>query len=899
MDPMVSKVLLIINLVMWGFLAFTVLINFLRGRRKSTIHLIVSTLLIIASFILAFPLSKLAGKIKINGQDVIQFIASQIEGIEIKEGSVLEEYIHALISAFLRLPVYYVLLLINMLIIRPILKAIAKAIFMNRETRTLDKRIGSRGIGALIGVVTFFVVFFAWFSPVLGLEGIAEEALVYKDEIVEVQNNNGEAAEEENTLDQVQLYVDAFNNGSFFKIVTVLSGKNHRLHIMTLSNLVSIRTSNGNIKIKNELDALLPIASVAMQVDDQKDILPVVIANKEMVIKAMRSSELFNVAMPLVVEMTEDKLTELEIDVEKLKAINWKNEKNNLIDIVSASIDFCETTELDLDKPMEALKNTKLPDALSKIGTTIDKSALIKDVLLAFGNKYLQDALKEKMPAELDVLLKIADLTKLNLQNDFYIFGQLINDLATTGLIDGTEEFNVINNRVQIKNIIERAFQISTVRGNEQELIEQLLAYTHMDEKLSEAGVTLHYENILWRTEIALLSDTVYQLLDLLAEKGYTSLDGVDFLTLIKENAASPQVRAALDDICSSKLMQTSLLTIIDKALDSASLSNWKSSYFIALVNGDETATPEELKTELLSLLDMISEVLKLSSTDFSNLNVNSISDDDLSILQNILVMMNNSKLINIDALTDTLNSFISGFEYNITINSITDENDSGTNKDEWAEEIPLIINLIKSIRDLGSIEADALTSHTAELGKLLNDMKATRSFGGAAFDNLAYEIFNKTGLIENEDHPNGFIKDEAARTASWHIYDYEAELAIISGYDTTKQPEEQTEFFETLRQSQIFNDLIDINAITKRIIGDASVTVHGNTYMLKDYINVSKDDLEGRSWSDEMDAIKELTDICSSETETELLSRLEAFSEGETLAADSAKALLDDINND
>ncbi len=68
---------------------------------------------------------------------------------------------------------------------------------------------------------------------------------------------------------------------------------------------------------------------------------------------------------------------------------------------------------------------------------------------------------------------------------------------------------------------------------------------------------------------------------------------------------------------------------------------------------------------------------------------------------------------------------------------------------------------------------------------------------------------------------------------------------------------------------------------------------------MLKDYINVSKDDLEGRSWSDEMDAIKELTDICSSETETELLSRLEAFSEGETLASSAAKALLDDINND
>ena len=60
MDPMVSKVLLIVNLAMWGLLLLTVLVGFARGRRRSTIHLIVTTILIILSFVLAFPLARLA-----------------------------------------------------------------------------------------------------------------------------------------------------------------------------------------------------------------------------------------------------------------------------------------------------------------------------------------------------------------------------------------------------------------------------------------------------------------------------------------------------------------------------------------------------------------------------------------------------------------------------------------------------------------------------------------------------------------------------------------------------------------------------------------------------------------------------------------------------------------------
>ena len=899
MDPMVSKILLIVNLAMWGLLLLTVLVGFARGRRRSTIHLIVTTILIILSFVLAFPLARLAAKIKINGIDLIQFITSQIEGIEVKEGSVLEEYIHALIAAFIRLPIYYLLLFANLIIFRPIIKAIVKAICYSKEKKQLDKKIGSRGLGALLGIVVFFIVFFAWLSPIFGLIGIAEEALVYKDQIVEAQNTNSEEQVEEEiqVFDQIETYLTAFNNGSFFKIVNSLSGKNHRLHVISLSNLLSIRTSNGNIKINKELDALLPMVSIYINIDENGDTLATIIANRELIMKSLRSSELFNVAMPLAIELSEDKLAELDIDVDKLKAIDWKAEKNELIGILGSVLDFCEATSLDLDNPKEVLKNTNLPDALASIGEALDKSALINDVLLAVGNKYLQDALKEQLPDELTVLLKIADLTKLNFQNDFRLFGLVINDLASTGLIDGGESFNVITYRTQIKNIIERVFQLSTIHGNEQELVEQLLAYTNMDDKLSEAGITLHYEGVNWRIEILLLSDTLYQFLDLLAEKGYTSLDGVDMLELIKNNSDAPQVERALDNICSSQLMQASLLTIIDKALDSASLSDWKGEYFVALLNNEQTATPQELKEELLNMLDLVQEVLKLTSTDFSSLNVDTISDDNLVILENILNMMNNSKLINIDALTSTLNNFISGLEYNIAINNIIDENANGSNKDEWSEEIPLIINLIKNIRDFGTIDADSITSRAADLGSLLNAMKETRSFGGAAFDNLVYEVFDKTGLIENEEHPNGFIKDEVAHNAQWHIYDYEAELSILALYNAETPIEEQTELFESLRQSQIFNDLIDINDVVKRIMGDASYEIDGHTYILQNYVNIDKSDLEDRSWTDEIDAIKELTDTFSASSASEFKSSLEMISSGDTLAATFAQNLLNDIN--
>ena len=181
---MVEKIIMIVNLSLWGLLILSLLFGFLRGFRRNVSRLIATIVSIILAFIFTGIVSKLLGVINIGGivgdgthKTVLDFLIELVcenLGIEtLAADSAIRELVGSLAEAILRLPAYLILLLICLLIIRPILSLIFRKIFVFLNF----KGIGMRFAGMGIALVTHALVFFFTTSIIFGAKGILQQVL--------------------------------------------------------------------------------------------------------------------------------------------------------------------------------------------------------------------------------------------------------------------------------------------------------------------------------------------------------------------------------------------------------------------------------------------------------------------------------------------------------------------------------------------------------------------------------------------------------------------------------------------------------------------------------------------------------------------------------------------------
>lgn len=573
-----NAVFTIIDIVMWVVFGLSLLFGFLRGMKKSIVHTIVTILVIILATVFTTPVASLLTNIKIQGQGLEDLIKSYLTELSESASGTVSDYVKAFAVAVLRLPVYYLLLFVGLVIIRPILKAILKPIMRkiwpdkkitetDEEGNEIEKTqskpsFASRGIGVAITFVAFVFSFIALTSPILGAVGLVEDVVENKNLLM--AEGSGEKVEEvveSDIFDTVQNSIDTLNKKPFFAIVSVFSGKNHNSQVKVLSNLLKVKTKNGTFKIKNELNCVIPIAAVVIEAKDSEDVMGVITSHKATICGSLRTSDVINIFMPLVVEVGECYVDPSDFDFKALKAIDWKKEKNNLVGIVDATLTLLDETDFNLDKPLEFLGSPKLPIALKNFGQALMDSYLIKDVALVYGNKYLQESLKESVPAELPVLLKIADLSKIDIANDFEVLGYVANNVYKMGLFTG-EEFDPIKSRLEIHNLIVLAFDLSSIKGNESELVQELLDYTGFSEQLDDFGITFNY-SVDWKVESGILAQVVYNMLQLCADVGETNFDDADMLELFMDNKMNPIVGDTLALIVSSKLFNINITKLI------------------------------------------------------------------------------------------------------------------------------------------------------------------------------------------------------------------------------------------------------------------------------------------------------------------------------------------------
>lgn len=800
-----SLVSTIINLVLLGTFILSMLFGFLRGFKKSVNNLIVNVIVVI----LAFTLSSLVVNAIINldvsfitgdegsvtlSEAVVNLIASNldIDGYEIKETVELAE---AIAKGVMRLPAFLIILFVGLLIVKPLLRLLLNKLIPLPS----GKSISFRFIGLGVSFVSYVFIMFFITAPFFGVFGMVNQVM----NVLEKEDQPIEIIED----------IDELNSGIVLGTAKTLFSEEYTSQAKLISNLMAIKTSHGKISIKNELDNhLLLVGLIYQNSDDNEKLTQAILDNYEKILAGFNDSEILDVSMPVVIEILRISFKDENINFDKLSNVNWTNEKQTLIDLLSAIFEFAETIDLNFEKPEEILGNPNLPVALKNIGETLNNSGLFKEVLLVYLNDVVKDAIKNS-GEEYQALADIIDLTKLDLAHDFEIIGLILNDIYDIG-ISSEDKFNILDNIDVIERLIPNIFSLGTIKNNEQKIIEFIIDIANVQEILDEMGIKLNFENVIWETEIDIFTDVIVDILKLIKKSGATSIENTDVVGLLTNESYRSDATLIIEKIVESKLLGDSIILIISTAMSNINLDSWKSEKLIAYTNNPSDYVVWA-KDELLKVIELYSMLDRLTT-----LNFESLSNDELDQLESDLLEINKLEIISLDNIIPNINNALNdaGFEVQL-LDSIYDKNNSGgldSNKDEWAAEIPVLIDIVNGINNI-NFDDKSIANSYAELGTILEDMKTSYIFGNDlrgdgnyttdddVFNDIVIEIFTDNGLIKTPSN-HGFIDENKAKNDDWSSYNYVQELQYLAYFN----PEYSTQpsyILTILNSSQIYQN--------------------------------------------------------------------------------------------
>ena len=877
---MFEQIVTYVDIGMWCLILFGIIIAFIRGFKKDFNNMMAVITIIVLCYIFSPIVTKAIINLDVSWilkepgpisllSKVKELLAESIN-ITVESGSTLDEYLTATAIALLNIPVYLILLFNSFFTVRFLLRLIFKLIPIPKGKSFLG-RVG----GVCLQLITMTLVLYFGFGLIFGVEGLVQDVVEYSA-YIENDSNSAQVSETDETLSKIGEYIKIIDSKPFFKMVAVCSGHNHKLETYLLGDLCKIKTKDATLNLVKEKEAYLPLVPTIMEAtksDDPNNILNIVIKNREIIIKTLKKSKLFEFAMPLLVEVAEQKVEIEDIDFSKLKNINWSNEKEDLLNIIDEVLKILKEANFDFSDYKTIFADENLSNYLKRIGAQIDKSHLIKSVLLPFVDSKLEGTLEDSLPEKLKPLQEILVLSKLNFEKDLEIVGFILNDISNLGILEENSTPDYVNGKDYIIDLITQIFNISIISGNEEKILMALIDYIDLEAKLQELSIELNKDQVTdWQNEVEILKRTLSTILDILAEKNLTFEDA-DMANVFNELIGDSRLETIIKDICSSELLSNSIISLIDKLLQESSLQEFESDYFVRLLNGEEEYNADLISDDLISLINLIKQAKDL---DLMNIDFNEVDNDTLDDIQQLVIDINNLNLLKIDKLIDYVNELLSSLDYQTRVLPMYDYNNNGT-KDEWNAEIPRLFNIIKEVKSL-NFDNDTLVNNSEALGAVLDQMKESYLFGNNTqqdllskdddiFDKFMVESLIKMGMIGT----NGFISQAKAEAADWSIYNYTEELAIISQYDFEVEAINQSdETIKALQGSMIIKDFFDLAGIINDKIKDTEIALGPFIVIkLKDHVNggepLTQEDLYDTNWADELDAINALIDILNS----------------------------------
>ena len=354
-------------------------------------------------------------------------------------------------------------------------------------------------------------------------------------------------------------------------------------------------------------------------------------------------------------------------------------------------------------------------------------------------------------------------------------------------------------------------------------------------------------------------------------------------------NMSKAQIESILNSINNSEIMRTVLPDLVYNAVQSAGQDSWLSEDKWLENQVGQTAgvnNPVESIEDWANEIEKYAFIIsKSTSFDFENLDLT--DNAKLAEIKEILNAMNETKSFTLDPIVDIINDLLTDKGYNVQVIGVMDgadkefDNDTnGTNKDEWTTELGVLFIIVEMMNNLGSIEADTLSTKSQDLGELLDRMKVSYLFGNDVRDDnndtLDDNVFNvlvidvlTTSNMINDGSNGGFIDQTEAEADDWSRYNWTAELAIIGEYDTNATSQTD-EFISSAQSSEIIKKYFDIaGELNSRI--DRTFTLLGTDYELRLLVEaanggpLTNEDLVTRSWAEELNDVKTLTNTIDS----------------------------------
>lgn len=814
----INSIGIIINIVLLVTFIFSLLMGFLRCYKRTFNKLLANIVIILLAIFLSGVVAEALSNFDISfitGESGSATLSEMIvDGIlsdydyskaDVKQTVELAE---AIAIGILRLPAYLILLLIGCLIFKPLLRLLFKAVIPFPTNKSLKFKFIGMGIAfASYVIITFFIT-----APFFGILGMV--------------NQIGSVIDDKDDYESMEIfeYLEDFEEGIVLGTVSTLFSEEYTLQANFTSSLMAIKTKHGSIRIKNELDSHQKLASIIFQSinseekndynydedsNENDELIQAIFDNYDEILNGFRSSDLLDVVMPAAVEILRLEFEDDISNFDKLLDVNWSTEKEAFLDLVTVIFEFAEDVDLDFDKPEEILGNPSLPTSLQNVGTSLDKTGVIKDIVLVYLNDILVEALLNS-DFEFEALADVIDLTKLDLENDFYKIGLILNDVYKISF--ASEEFKVLENVTMIERLIPNIFGLGTIKGNEETIVKFIVDLSDVDTTLEELGININYDNINWSNEIEIFKSVVVNILNLMKDAGYTEIEEADLAQIMVDSNYRDSSIEVIEQLAESELFADSLVMIIVNIMDTLDLNAWKSEMLNEYQEHPKFHA-EWAKDQILKTIDLYQELEKLTDITLDTMTVAELDD-----LEKTLFKVNDLEYVSLDYMLSYINTALveSGIEVQV-LDRLYDRNYSSlydANKDEWTQEIPILIDIITTINNT-TFDTNSIKNNSRNVAYVLELMKSSAIFGNDVrgdgnittddniFNLIVINIFEKNGIIYN-GYNNGFITKYEALDDDWTRYNYYDELYYLSSFNRNYaiQPDY---LLTTLLNSEIF----------------------------------------------------------------------------------------------
>ena len=231
-----------------------------------------------------------------------------------------------------------------------------------------------------------------------------------------------------------------------------------------------------------------------------------------------------------------------------------------------------------------------------------------KEIIPCLANEisFLVEKNKDNIPFDTQVILNICEKDNIKnlLQNDIGKVISILRDLNTIGVLNNQKmDLNDTVAQERLVNIIETIFTLSTIKGNEKEILTSILDMANINETLQENGIVLNFDGeIDWEKEGKRIGIIFKNILELTG--GLENFDLVSIITDTKETEKREKVADIIAAFAESNIFKDSIYNLIDVLT-----TNVSPDYQVTFSEEEKKAIETNgFKNEVLILFEIIDD---------------------------------------------------------------------------------------------------------------------------------------------------------------------------------------------------------------------------------------------------------------------------------------------------